>query len=219
MQYYFSTKDSLSPPVKKVVIFHGLFCNSAITIPLKAMLSARQYQCLTLSYPTRKQNTQANAKFLLPKIQAFADGEPVYFVGHSLGGLLIRHLQKFWPEGFDQTKVVTLGTPHMGSKVANYFHEHHLRNKILGESWYCALDGLAPGWHSAAPLLSIAGTKAFGVGMTLNIFGADEPNDGTVAVAETRLPEASAYQEVPATHTALLFSPTTVELIDNWFRK
>ena len=76
----------------------------------------------------------------------------------------------------------------------------------------------APPWDPAIPLLSIAGTKSFGIGSTLRLFAADEPNDGTVAVAETELPEAAAYHRLPTTHTALQFDSDAAQLVNAWFR-
>ena len=80
------------------------------------------------------------------------------------------------------------------------------------------LDGEAPPWDGSIPLLSIAGTKAIGVGNALHIFAADEPNDGTVAVSETELPQAAAFYRLPTSHSALQFDRKAVALADCWFR-
>ena len=73
-------------------------------------------------------------------------------------------------------------------------------------------------WDAAIPLLSIAGTKAIGVGSALGIFAADEPNDGTVAVSETELPQAAAFYRLHTSHSALQFDRTAAALADRWFR-
>ena len=111
-----------------------------------------------------------------------------------------------------------LGTPHLGSKVGRYFHEHPWCRRILGHCWEQGLDGEAPPWDSTIPLLSIAGTKAIGVGNALHIFAADEPNDGTVAVSETELPQAAAFYRLPTSHSALQFDRKAALLADRWFR-
>ena len=148
----------------------------------------------------------------------FAGDAPLHAIGHSLGGLYLRHLRQQWPQGLARGRVVTLGTPHLGSKVGRYFHEHPWRRRILGHCWEQGLDGEAPPWDSTIPLLSIAGTKAIGVGNALHIFAADEPNDGTVAVSETELPQAAAFYRVPTSHSALQFDRKAALLADRWFR-
>ena len=54
------------------------------------------------------------------------------------------------------------------------------------------------------------GTNGIGtclsIGKPLAQFAADEPNDGLVSVAETRLPGATAHLTLPVSHTGMLFS-------------
>lgn len=202
----------------KVLLVHGLFMRAAMLQPMAVQLRRRGYQCLALTYPTRKQTLHDSVAQHLPQIQAFADGDPLYAVGHSLGGLYLRHLHQQWPQGLARGCVVTLGTPHLGSKVGRYFHEHPWRRRILGHCWEQGLDGDAPAWDAAIPLLSIAGTKAVGVGRAFGIFAADEPNDGTVAVSETELPQAAALYQLPTSHSALQFDRKAALLADRWFR-
>jgi hypothetical protein len=39
----------------------------------------------------------------------------------------------------------------------------------------------------------------------------DEPNDGAVAISETRLPGAKAHLVLPVNHTGMLLSPRVAE--------
>ena len=56
------------------------------------------------------------------------------------------------------------------------------------------------------------------VGSALGIFAADEPNDGTVAVSETELPQAAAFYHLHTSHSALQFDRQAATLADRWFR-
>ena len=203
------------PP--KVLLVHGLFMRATMLRPMMAQLRRRGYQCLALTYPTRKQTLHDSVAQHLPRIVEFAGDAPLFAIGHSLGGLYIRHLHQQWPQGLAAGRVVTLGTPHLGSKVGRYFYERPWRRRILGHCWEQGLDGNAPAWDAAIPLLSIAGTKAIGVGSALGIFAADEPNDGTVAVSETELPQAAAFYRLHTSHSALQFDRTAAALADRWF--
>lgn len=204
------------PP--KVLLVHGLFMRATMLRPMMAQLRRRGYRCLALTYPTRKQTLHDSVAQHLPRIVEFADDAPLFAIGHSLGGLYIRHLHQQWPQGLAAGRVVTLGTPHLGSKVGRYFYERPWRRRILGHCWEQGLDGNAPAWDAAIPLLSIAGTKAIGVGSALGIFAADEPNDGTVAVSETELPQAATFYRLHTSHSALQFDRTAAALVDRWFR-
>ena len=203
------------PP--KVLLVHGLFMRATMLRPMMAQLRRRGYRCLALTYPTRKQTLHDSVAQHLPRIVEFADDAPLFAIGHSLGGLYIRHLHQQWPQRLAAGRVVTLGTPHLGSKVGRYFYERPWRRRILGHCWQQGLDGNAPAWDAAIPLLSIAGTKAIGVGSALGIFAADEPNDGTVAVSETELPQAAAFYRLHTSHSALQFDRTAAALADRWF--
>ena len=202
----------------KVLLVHGLFMRATMLRPMMAQLRRRGYRCLALTYPTRKQTLHDSVAQHLPRIVEFADDAPLFAIGHSLGGLYIRHLHQQWPQRLAAGRVVTLGTPHLGSKVGRYFYERPWRRRILGHCWEQGLDGNAPAWDAAIPLLSIAGTKAVGVGRMFGIFAADEANDGTVAVSETELPQAAALYQLPTSHSALQFDRTAIALADRWFR-
>lgn len=197
---------------RKLVLVHGLFVNRYIMTALARYFRKRGRQVLVLNYPTTRQTLAQTAADWLPEIQAFAGEDKLDFIGHSLGGLLIRHLRQQWPQGFH--RVVTLGTPHMCSAAGAYFHRFR-EGKLLGLSWPDALDGNAPPWDAHIPLLSIAGTKSGGLGTWFGLFR-DEPSDGTVAVAETRLPQASAWCELPYSHTQMLFVRRVCEVIEAW---
>mgnify|MGYP000900151530 CR=1 FL=1 len=206
---------ALSP---KILLVHGLFMRAIMMMPLAARLRRQGCTCLALTYPTRRQTLHDSVAAHLPRIQDFAAGAPLYAVGHSLGGLYLRHLLAQWPQGLAGGRVVTLGTPHLGSKVGAYFRARGWRRNILGHCWEAGLDGNAPPWDDAIPLLSIAGTKSIGIGSTLRLFAADEPNDGTVAVAETELPAAAARHRLHTSHTALQFDEAAANLAIAWFR-
>jgi hypothetical protein len=143
--------------------------------------------------------------------------QPVHLVGHSLGGLVIHRMFQLGllsPDRFsgDFCRVVFLGTPILGSQSARALAARGLAQHLLGKvggPWLPS--GVSGRWEYAAQLGVIAGTRALGIGQLLTRF--DGPNDGTVAVAETRLEGASDYCELPVSHTALSVSKEVAERV------
>ena len=67
------------------------------------------------SYPSARADLTANAARLARFLDAL-DAATVHLVGHSLGGILIRALFHFHPNR-KPGRIVTLATPHGGSRV------------------------------------------------------------------------------------------------------
>jgi len=128
----------------------------------------------------------------------------VHFVAHSLGGLVVARclaMHADLPVG----RCVALGTPFNGSYVARVFARHVMGRRLMG----CVrtdpylehgLDAKNGAGHPGI----IAGTLSFGVGMFVR--GLGRPNDGTVAVAETRWPGGAAHTTCATSHFGLLLS-------------
>ncbi|UJF24182.1 hypothetical protein L0B52_07535 [Suttonella sp. R2A3] len=203
---------------QKLVIVHGLFMRAPVMLALHKRLSQQGFDCKSINYPTRSQSLHDNAQIQIPALRAFAQGEPLGFIGHSLGGLLIRHLQAQWPEGFSDGRVVSLGTPHQGSAVAAYLYADAMRRTLIKHAWPQGLDGNAPDWPQEIPLLSIAGSKPYGVGRLFQVFDDASIHDGTVSRAETHLPSAHAELLVDHTHMSMLFASELIVPIAGWLR-
>lgn len=128
----------------------------------------------------------------------------VHFVGHSLGGLVIyRFLERFpdQPPG----RVVFLGTPCCGSRAAERAGRFAPLARLMGKS--VASELLTPherSWVHARPLGIIAGTQALGLGQLFADF--KEPNDGTIALSETRMAGATDTIVLQVSHFGMLVS-------------
>jgi pimeloyl-ACP methyl ester carboxylesterase len=131
-------------------------------------------------------------------------GETVNLVGHSLGGVLICSLlERSLPARIG--RVVCLGSPLKGSKTAARLTRwpggRHLVGRCLGD---VQARGGFHAWRAGVEVGGIAGHLPFGVGRLLGPF--PEPNDGTVAVAETMIAGFTDHVVLPVSHVALLWS-------------
>lgn len=189
-----------------VVLLHGLWMNGWDMSVLRRRLNKAGYRAHQFSYPSFRQPPRANAS----KLDAFVSAlntERVHFIAHSLGGLVLRHFFHAFPAQ-PGGRVVTLGTPHSGSSAARWLDMNGLGSSLLGQSIDAGLIGELPAWNAARDLGVIAGTLRMGFGCIIP--GIPKPNDGTVSVTETRLPNMADHIALPVSHFGLLFSRSVV---------
>jgi len=156
------------------------------------------------SYPTVRATLADNAAALaafLGRIEA----DCLHIVAHSLGGLVVwRSFQEAprLPPG----RVVLLGSPLNGCRSGEGLARFPGGRRILGRTMVeDAIGYRARQWHGARELGTIAGDRGRGLGRLVARF--DGPHDGTVAVAETRLPGAADHITLGVSHSGLLFAP------------
>lgn len=203
------------PAVEAVVLIHGLFLNGYEMSFLRFQLTRAGYSPLRFRYHSVRSSPASAAEKLRKMVQDL-DADTIHFVCHSLGGLVIRHYFALF-EDLRHGRIVTLGTPHQGSGVARYLSAFTLGQKLLGESNQHGVSGDVPAWDSACELGSIAGT--FSMGMGRMIADLSKPNDGTVAVAETRLHGAKDHIALPVSHLGMLASGQVVVQIVHFLQQ
>jgi pimeloyl-ACP methyl ester carboxylesterase len=187
-----------------VVYVHGLWMPGEESLVLAHRLS--QEFDLSLA-PFRYSAAFSSIRTTTERLAGFVEdlqASAVHFVGHSLGGLIIhRFLERFAPGS--SGRVVFLGTPCVASRAAvnasRFAPVAHLMGQSVAEE---LLRHHERRWTQAQELGIVAGTQPLGVGQFLAQF--DEPNDGTVAVSETRMPGATDHIVLPVSHLGMLMS-------------
>jgi pimeloyl-ACP methyl ester carboxylesterase len=187
-----------------VVYVHGLWFSGYEAFMLRRRLEKeRGYAWRVFSYASTLLSMDEIADALNACI-AEVDAPRVHLLGHSLGGIAIlrcleRHPQQ--PPG----RVVILGTPSMASQAAAALARFRFGRAMLGQT--AARELLYThqrSWPHEREIGIIAGTQPLSFGRLVVDF--DEPNDGTVAVSETRLPGATAHLLLPVSHSGMLLS-------------
>lgn len=196
-----SHPSSRGPGRPVVVLVHGLWMPGWELGLLARRLHQAGFATHIFSYHSLGEHPERSAERLREFIAGLGS-ERLHLVGHSLGGLVIRLLLAGGP-ALQPGRVVTLGTPHSGSYVAAHMPSA-LRGPLLGKSAeVLAGEGLPP-WPGGWALGSLAGSLSVGLGWFVR--GLPRPNDGTVAVAETRLAGMADHRVVRASHMGLLLS-------------
>lgn len=197
-----------------VVVVHGLYMNGWLLKPLARRIERCGFRAHPFTYHDLRWPLKRNAELLA----RFAETLPglLHFVAHSLGGLVVLKALEHLPPG-RAGRLVFLGTPYQGSRVAEQLASLPLTRWLLGRSVREGLLTARPRWSGAGELGVIAGDRPLGLGM---IFGRPpRPHDGTVGVEETRIPGAADTLVLPVTHTEMLFSAEVAHQVCAFLRQ
>lgn len=197
-----------------VVLLHGLWMRPPMLAPLAHLLRGEGFEVAIHGYQSIARSPLEVVDGLRERIAALR-GRTVHLVGHSLGGLIA--LQALRDErGLPPGRVVCLGSPLLGSRTAQAVSAWPLAPWLVGRSGSLLREGVAP-WNGKREVGAIAGRTPFGLGTLAGALRG--PGDGTVAVAETRLPGLSDHALVAASHTGLVYSPAVGRMAARFLRQ
>lgn len=197
-----------------VVLVHGLWYGPVSLALMARRLDGRGFRTHRFSYPTLAQSLAANARALFDFARSL-EVETLHFVGHSLGGLVILRMFDEWT-GLPPGRVVLLGSPVQGSAAAGRIADMKITRPVIGKARTALEYGFS---HAPAGRATgvIAGTRSMGLGRVFEKLPL--PHDGTIAVAETRLPGAADAIELPVSHTGLVLSAAVVSALEGFLRR
>lgn len=193
--------------VKRIIVLHGLYMSGFVMRPLCYQLKKAGYDILNLTY----NSLSPDKGEIFQQIDAFIDGQSAALVCHSLGGLIARaYLEHQSKQSTHIEKVITLGTPHKGSHIAQHMHDKGFE-RLLKNSVEFLLSNNAD-WPFKAKLFSVAGDLPLGL---MPILRKGSESDGTVLLDETRLHGMAEHQVFHLSHTSMIYSRQVLEYILN----
>ncbi len=184
---------------EQVLLVHGLWNAKSWLAPLAWRLRRAGFVVRGFGYSSVRDGPEAAIDALAALLRRSG---PVHLVGHSLGGMIGLEVLRRVPE-LPVQRMVCLGSPLCGSATARALAGHARLGWTLGRS-AGLLDAGCGHWDGRVPVGMVAGTVERGLGRL--VVPVESPSDGTVAVAETRLPGLAGHVLVPASHSGLLFS-------------
>jgi pimeloyl-ACP methyl ester carboxylesterase len=173
---------------------------------LQHALEEAGFATLNLGYPSRRKPLDLLADHIHPAVKDFAERNtaPIHFVGHSMGGLLVRvYVAKYRPARLG--RVVMLGTPNGGSEVADLLRGLSLYRSFFGPAGLQLTTDL-DGMPKSLPALDyavgiVAGSRSIHpISSTLIL---PRPNDGRVSVASSKLDGMADHITIKAFHAGL----------------
>lgn len=210
-------RDELAPMSgHAVILLHGIVRSSKAMSRIADRLTADGYLVVPFDYPSTREGLAGCAALLNEVVRSLDGVERISFVGHSMGGLVVRK----WMADFGDERVgrfVMLGTPNHGAQLANQLGSFVAYRLVLGAGGRDLRSGdgseISKLPIPETPFAVIAGARGDGRGFNPWVSGDD---DGIVSVTSTRLDGAEAYLEVPVLHSFLPFDRRVVEAVANY---
>jgi hypothetical protein len=175
-------------------------------------------------YPSRVKTIEEHAACLVEVLNAIVKknpAEPIHFVTHSLGGIIVRAALNHpdCPEEAKIGRAVLLAPPNRGAALARKLHGCPMMRWIFGKKAGRQLMTYSPedmqnigSFPSTMDVLVVAGDQ----GSRITRVWIEEPNDGKVTIEETRLNSVHTHKIIHASHSWIMTSRESIGLTKNF---
>ncbi len=188
-----------------VFLLHGLARTSSSMSSLEGFLKKEGFSVSNLDYPSRKHEIQSLSSIVRNQIEKLSiRHKTLHVVTHSMGGIIIRYIQKTAPIE-NLGRVVMLSPPNNGSEVVDKLGDLWLFKKMhgpAGNQLSTASDSFV---NSIGPanfdLGVITGDRSINWILSQWIPGKD---DGKVSVESAKIEGMKGFQVVHATHPFIM---------------
>jgi pimeloyl-ACP methyl ester carboxylesterase len=189
---------------KVVIVVHGIIRSSKSFSRMRVALEQQGYTVVPFDYPSTQVTIHESAKYLERVIGSLEQATEINFVVHSMGGLLVRTYLRENPDPRIR-RMVMLGVPNQGANMANVVQNNPLFKLLFGPAGQQLIKD-PEGFIASLPtpqfeFAVIAGARGTEDGWNPLIAGDD---DGTVEVANTKLPGAADFMTVCGMHSFLM---------------
>ena len=196
-----------------VLLVHGLWLHGVAMKLMRLRLERCGYEVHAPSYPSVRCSLDENAEALARYSRGMRCTK-LHLVGHSMGGLVALTAARSVPAEC-RGRIVLIGTPFADSFSGRVL-QHSLAGRwLLGRCMTQWLNQPRPEVARDFDVGVIAGNGGIGMGRIV-ARGLPKPNDGVVAVFETRVPAMRDHITLPVSHTQMLVSREVVRQAGNF---
>lgn len=184
-----------------VVLLHGMFRTRFHMRKMARYLRAHNYHVLNIGYPSRKLSLEALRDFVWQElVSQLPKNTKIHFVGHSMGGLLIRALiARYNPDHLG--RVVLIAPPNKGSELADLLKQNWIYNKLAGPAGQDLVTDLSVTAHLFGDVHYECGVIAGSLSLEpISSFFIKGRDDGRVSVENTRLEGMKDHIIIRTTH-------------------
>ncbi|MEI8593124.1 alpha/beta fold hydrolase [Photobacterium sp. Hal280] len=188
-----------------VILLHGLARTANAMDPMAKALAQAGYQTVNMDYPSTKANIETLAESVIPQaLSQCQHNEPVHFVTHSMGGILVRqYLSANHIAGLG--RVVMLAPPNKGSEIVDAMRDFSLYQWIYGPAGQQLGTDEASVPNRLGPVQFELGVIAGNYSINLlTSWLLPLPHDGKVSVASTRVEGMQSHLVLPVSHTFIM---------------
>jgi triacylglycerol lipase len=209
-----------SMPREYVVLLHGLARTNGSMNDLESFLSQEGYQVLNIDYPSRKYQISELAAMIREEvISKTPNAGKVHFITHSMGGIVLRYIQKNDPLP-NLGRVVMLSPPNHGSELADKAGNLRLVEWIIGPAGkQLGTDDNSVCRELGKPdfeLGVITGDESIYWINSLMIPGKD---DGTVSIESAKLEGMTDFLIVHVSHSFIMNNKTVMRQCVHYLQK
>ena len=196
-----------------IVLLHGMGRSRASLLILQQRLKKEGYATLNFPYATPGKSVDELSDKLKAYVEENVKTKKYHFIAHSLGNIIIRNGFKEGEYRAGLGRMVMLGPPNQPSDLAVLFKDFKPYQWIMGES---GQELSSEEFYADLPVPPIEfGVIAGDKGQRLSF---DEPNDGVVTVASTKLDGMKDWVLLHHTHTFMMNSKDTAVQCINFIK-
>jgi triacylglycerol lipase len=180
--------------------------------PMARALEREGFSTLNIPYPSGRMPVARLVAKVRSQVEGIARDQPVHFITHSLGGILVRSLLADhvpWKTG----RIIMLAPPNNGSEIVDWSKSHPLLHRILGPAGRSlGSDGIPrdlPALPTGVEAAVIMGNRC-SIPVFRSLLGLE--NDGIVSADKGRIDGLRGFTVIPADHTFIQMHPETIRL-------
>jgi len=204
----------MTDKAETVILVHGLWMSGFVLLPHQRWLRAEGFAVRRFSYPSWRGGLADNVRLLSSFVNE-TSGPVMHLVAHSLGGLVALKMLSQEPDARIR-RAVLLGTPYAGCHCGFALAAHPVLATLVGHTFEDWFSLPRPALPPAVEIGVIAGTRPVSCGRLIP--GLARPNDGLIAVDETRIAAARDSIALNVSHSGMLVSRACAGQIAHFLR-